>query len=318
MTQTQIMTDNIALNGTPRDRSKRLILFGLWIVAWSIPFARHLQSLIHSCLENDNASHILLIPFISAWVLYLERQTTFRRVFYDFPVAAFFLVLAAALYGWTFGFEAHWSESNALTGYILTLLLLWIAGFALFFGRAALNTARFSLLFLLLAVPLPDFVLNRLILYLQEGSAAVTAFLFDLTGVPVLRVGFVFHFPRVSIEIAKECSGIRSSMAVFILVLLVAHFRLRSFWKKVLFLACGLFMMILKNGIRIVSLTLLAMYVDLSFLYGKLHYQGGVVFFILSLLLLAPILWLLQRGEVSHAKDAHVLPVQSASKLPSA
>lgn len=312
------MTDSPALNATSRDRSKRLILFGLWIVAWSIPFARPLQSLVHFCLENDNASHIVLIPFISAWVLYLERQITFRRVFYDFPVAAFFLVLAAGLYGWTFRFAAYWSANNVLTGYILALLLLWIAGFALFFGRAAVNTSRFPLLLLLLAVPLPDFVLNRLILYLQVGSAAVTAFLFDLTGVPVLRVGFVFHLPRVSIEIAKECSGIRSSIAVLILALLAAHFRLRSFWKKVLFLACGLFMMILKNGIRIVTLTLLAMYVDPSFLYGKLHYQGGIAFFILSILLLAPILWLLERGEASYAKDAHVLPVQSANKLPSA
>jgi exosortase len=316
--QAHVMRDSFALSATSRDRSRRLILFGLWIVAWSIPFARPLQSLVHFCLENDNASHILLIPFISGWVLYLERRTTFRRVFYDFPAAAFFLVIAAGLYGWTLRFGAYWSVSRGLGGYILALLLLWITGFALFFGRAVVNNSRFSLLFLLLAVPLPDFVLNRVILYLQEGSAAVTAFLFDLTGVPVLRVGFVFHLPRVSIEIAKECSGIRSSMAVLILALLAAHFRLRSFWKKVLFLACGLFMMILKNGIRIVSLTLLAMYVDPSFLYGKLHYQGGIVFFILSLLLLGPILWLLQGGEASQAKDAQVLAVQSANKLPSA
>jgi exosortase len=113
----------------------------------------------------------------------------------------------------------------------------------------------------------------------------------------VLREGFVFHLPRFNIEVAEECSGIRSSMALLILALLVAHFRLRSFWKKALFMACGLFLMILKNGIRIVSLTVLAMHVDPSFLYGKLHHQGGVVFFLLSLLLLAPLLWLLQRGE---------------------
>ena len=291
------MNDSIASNTAPRDSSKRLILFGLWIVAWSIPFARPLQSLIHFCLENDNASHILLIPFISAWVLSLERQTTFRRVFYDLPIAAFFLVLAAGLYIWTFRFEAYWSANNALTGYILSLLLFWMAGFALFFGRTAVNTARFSLLLLLLAVPLPDFVLNRLILYLQEGSAAVTAFLFDLTGVPVLREGFVFRLPRATIEIATECSGIRSSMALLILGLLVAHFRLKSFWKKAVFLACGIFMMILKNGIRIATLTLLGIYVDPGFLMGKMHHQGGVVFFVLGLVLLWPVLLLLERGQ---------------------
>jgi hypothetical protein len=47
-------------------------------------------------------------------------------------------------------------------------------------------------------------------------------------------------------------------------------------------------MMILKNGIRIATLTLLAMYVDPSFLTGRVHREGGVVFFRMSLLLLLP------------------------------
>jgi hypothetical protein len=35
-------------------------------------------------------------------------------------------------------------------------------------------------------------------------------------------------------------------------------------------------MMVLKNGIRIATLTLLAMYVDPSFLAGRLHHEGGL------------------------------------------
>src|SRR5262249_32481336 len=87
------------------------------------------------------------------------------------------------------------------------------------------------------------------------------------------------------------------SMALFILALLVAHFRLRSFWSKFVFIVCGLFMMILKNGVRIATLTLLAVYVDPDFLFGRLHHQGGVVFFVLALLLLLPLLFSLQRLE---------------------
>jgi exosortase/archaeosortase family protein len=53
----------------------------------------------------------------------------------------------------------------------------------------------------------------------------------------------------------------------------------------------------IKNGIRIATLTLLAVYVDPSFLTGKLHHDGGVVFFLLGLLFLLPVLLLLQRSE---------------------
>jgi len=132
---------------------------------------------------------------------------------------------------------------------------------------------------------------------LQAGSAEIAEILFNLTGVPVLREGLVFRLASVNIEVARECSGIRSTIALFILALPVVHYGLHSLWKKLFFLACAFFMMILKNGMRIVTLTLLAMYVDPSFLFGKLHRDGGIVFFLLGLLLLLPVLLLLQRGE---------------------
>jgi len=37
--------------------------------------------------------------------------------------------------------------------------------------------------------------------------------------------------------------------------------------------------------------------VDPNFLFGTLHRDGGIVFFLLGLLLLLPVLLLLQRGE---------------------
>jgi len=106
-----------------------------------------------------------------------------------------------------------------------------------------------------------------------------------------------FHLAHVNIEVARECSGIRSSLALLILGILVAYFCLHTLWKQLVLVIAGLFIMILKNGVRIVTLTLLASYVDPGFLYGRLHREGGVVFFLLGLLLLAPLVWLLQRGE---------------------
>ena len=195
------------------------------------------------------------------------------------------------------GIFAWRSGAEPLTLCMLALVVLWIAGFAFAFGRSALYQGRFALLLLFLSVPLPELLLSRLIYWLQVGSAAVVATLFDAVDVPYLRAGFVFHMAHLNIEIAQECSGIRSSMAVFILALLAAHFYLRSGWKQALFVTCSLFVMILKNGVRIAVLTMLAIHVDPSFLFGRLHRDGGVVFFLLGLALLLPVLWLLGRNE---------------------
>src|ERR1700692_3656256 len=55
--------------------------------------------------------------------------------------------------------------------------------------------------------------------------------------------------------------------------------------------------MIGKHGMRIVTLAMLATYVDPGFLCGNLHREGGVVFFMIGLLLMVPVFWLLQGGE---------------------
>jgi len=283
----------------PRNNvSKRWLLFGVWVAVSSLFFAKPLIALVHLSLTNDDASHLIVIPFLTAGLVFIERRTIFNNLSFSagggiFLFLSVIIVLSVRLAG------DMVTPDLRLTGHVLAVILLWIAGFAFSFGKAAVKSAYFSFLFLFLTVPLPNFLLERIISLLQAGSAEITEVLFNLTGVPVLREGLVFHLARVNIEVARECSGIRSTIALFILALPVVHYGLHSLWKKLFFLACAFFMMILKNGIRIVTLTLLAMYVDPSFLFGKLHRDGGIVFFLLGLLLLLPIFLLLQRGESS-------------------
>jgi exosortase len=273
------------------------LLFASWIVFSSLLFRTPLVALVRMSLSNGDVSYLVLIPFISAWILFVERHQIFLNLSYNTALGGS-LLLGAVCTGLVTGLAYSASSIGPrLTGYVLSLVLLWVAGFSLVFGKAAFRAACFPLLFLFLMVPLPRILLDHVIYALQAGSAWITGIFFDLLGVPSLREGFVFHLARVNIEIAKECSGIRSSVVLLILALVVAHFLLRSFWRKTLFIACGLFMMVLKNGIRIATLTLLSMYVDPGFLYGRLHHEGGIIFFLLGLLLLYPVLLLLQRGE---------------------
>jgi len=277
--------------------SKRWLLFGLWCTASLALFWRPSSALVKYTFHNDNASHVVLIPFISTGLLYIERKKIFRRVSFDYSLAGLLFTISAVTYIWTIRSAASWTQADMLAGYALALVLLWISGFVLFFGRGALRNGRFPLLFLFLTIPFPGTLLNHSIYFLQKGSADVAEMIFDLVGVPALREGFVFHLAHFNIEVARECSGIRSSLALLILALVAGHLFLRTLWKQVVFVIAGLLIMVVKNGVRIATLTILAEYVDPGFLYGRLHHGGGVVFFLLGLLLLLPILWLLQRGE---------------------
>lgn len=277
--------------------TRRGLLSALWILVSLLLFFRAVKELVQLSLLNDDISYVVIIPFLVAGLLFLERRHIPLTGSLDKFSGSFFLLLASCLALLTYFSRAGSLDHLQLSGYILSLILFWVAGFALLYGRSALRAAQFPLGFLLLTVPPPDFLLGRIVYILQAGSAWVTGALFELLRIPFLREGFVFHLPSVNIEIAQECSGIRSSMALLILALLIAHFQLKSSTGRIAFVVCGLFMMILKNGIRIATLTLLAVYVDPSFLFGRLHQQGGVVFFLMGLLLLVPVLALLKRGE---------------------
>jgi len=117
--------------------------------------------------------------------------------------------------------------------------------------------------------------------------------------VPVVRTGLVFALPGITIEVAQECSGIRSSMALIITSLFAGHVLLRSVWRKAILMVATLPLLFIKNGIRIVTLSLLTVYVDPSFLAGRLHRQGGIVFLLLTIAMLLPVLWWLRKSERS-------------------
>ncbi|MBS1841100.1 MAG: exosortase/archaeosortase family protein [Acidobacteria bacterium] len=271
--------------------------FAGWTAICSLAFAKPLIATLGYALHNDSASHILLIPFIFAFLLYAEHRTMTRGQI-DFAAAFCFLVPGVFLAVLALRPPSRLNFGNIpLSISILAFVLFVIAGFVAIYGRKIAARMSFSLAFLIFFVPIPEPILNRTIYFLQVGSADIAEWFFDLTGTPALRQGFVFHLPTISIEVAQECSGIRSSLALLILALLVAHFTFSKTWKKLLFVFAGLVIMVVKNGIRIATLTILANNVNPDFLYGHLHRDGGVVFFLVGLALLWPVYWLLRRGD---------------------
>ena len=246
---------------------------------------------------SDYYSHILLIPFVSVYFLFEQRKKILQGARYCVSglavVASGLLVYGVALW------LRDWLGQNDFASLATAgSLIFWWGGFLLAFGPEAFKTARFPLLFLLFAVPVPQFLLEGFIRILQIGSTEVTEWLFQLTGTDYIRNGFVYRLPGITIEVAKECSGIRSSIALIITGVLAGHLFLRSGCRKLILLLTIVPFTIFKNGIRIVTLSLLAIYVDRKFITDSfLHHSGGFVFYLPALAMLGGVLWWLRRWE---------------------
>jgi exosortase len=277
--------------------SKRLLYFGLYCVGVALTNVPALRTVAMLSLNDDMASsHLILIPLVTAALIYQERRTIFSSVEFA-PRAGLGLIAAGLILSATARLLWPSGAVDSLTWAVVPLVVMWIGGFLLFFGPVASRSALFPLLFLVFMIPIPAVVLDKAVQFLKVGSTEVVALLFQLTGTPHFREGFVFALPNVSIEVADQCSGIRSSIALLLTTLLAGHMFLQRGWSKAVVVLAVLPVAMLKNGIRIVGLTLLALHVDPGFLTGQLHHEGGIVFFMMSLLLLVPLFAVLRRSE---------------------
>ncbi len=269
-----------------------------------IVFAVPLCALVRSAAASNLSSHTLLIPFVCAYLIRIHWNG-FPRSY----VAAPGWVVALAVAGIaSLAVALKFSRASISQNDYLTLMasafvcFVWVGAF-LFLGRAWLRAAAFPVAFLIFFVPMPDALADYLENASKVASAEVANFLFTLSGTPVLRDGAVFQLPGISIEVAKECSGIRSSFVLFITSLLASYLFLATPWRRVALVALVIPLGLLRNGIRILTISLLCVHIGPHMIHSVIHRRGGPVFFGASLLPLFFFLWWLRRGEERRLPD---------------
>jgi len=280
--------------------SVRTTLFALYCLGVMLASSQVLRALLALSSADASASHLVLIPFVSLALVYLRQDVIFSAVDTDGRGLVVIGLGFACLFVLFLSRQAG-GQTDFLAAKAGALVMLGLGGFLLLYGRSAFRAALFPLLFLTFMVPIPAILLDGAIRILTVGSGWVVETLFTLTGTPYYRTGFVFELPDLAIEIAKECSGIRSTIGLVLTSLIAGHLYLTSAWTRTLLVGAIVPISILKNGIRIAALALLTLHVDPKYLDGRLHHDGGPLFFVLALALLTPVLALLRRSEASHA-----------------
>ena len=291
------------------------ILALIWILSLSA-FWQPVVALVKLSLQDDRYSHLVLIPFITGFLIYLDRQRIFierRRA----PLFGMSLFALAMIVYWVAKPWSTWSNRNdQLWLPALGIVLVWASSFLFMNGPKAAAAAMFPLCFLLVMVPVPAVFLDRAVYNLQKGSAELTDILFRLLGMPAFRSGFRFSLPGVDIEVAKECSGIRSSLALLITGLLASHLFLRSTARKLFFILLTIPVAIFKNAVRIVTLSFLGVYVDRGWLDSSLHRRGGALFALVGLAILLPFLLWLRRSEAASRDSQPLIQIRDRADPP--
>jgi exosortase C (VPDSG-CTERM-specific) len=281
-----------------------------FVIVLLAAFGQPLIGLAYYAAHSSLHSYILLIPFVSGYLLYLRRDQLPKERVADLPFGIVLLGCGLGVFLFT-----HWlafaGRAPADNYYFVLLTTSFLcclaAGGFFFFGRDWMRAAAFPLAYLIFMVPMPDAMADALETASKYASAEVANLFFHLSGTPFLRAGLIFQLPNITIEVAQECSGIRSSWVLFITSVLAANLFLKTPWRRFALIAFVIPLAILRNGFRILVIGLLCVNVGPQMIHSVIHRRGGPVFFVLSLIPLFLLLWWLRKGEI------RVRPAESRS-----
>jgi exosortase C (VPDSG-CTERM-specific) len=269
-------------------------------VILTLCFSRPLYDLAWYSLHSELHSYIPLIPLISLYLIWSKRRSlalvskpTPRSAV--LPLLGGLAILAACCWVVKTGWSLNTEDYLGLT--TLSYLLFFLAGSFVFLGRETLRTIAFPFGFLIFIVPFPSFLQRWIECFLQQSSAQAADVLFWMSATPIFRQGLIFELPGFSLEVAPGCSGIHSTLVLFITSLLAGYLFLRTHWHRALLTLSVIPLAILRNGLRIFIIGQLCVHVGPDMINSYIHRHGGPIFFALSLIPFFLLLFILRKSE---------------------
>ncbi|HEV7475211.1 MAG TPA: exosortase [Pyrinomonadaceae bacterium] len=295
-------------------------------------YATVLTKLGHDWWTDENYSHGLLIPFIVGFILWSQRERLTTAAHSSAMLSGLALVVFAlmALWAGTAGAELYLQRTS---------LVLMLGGTVLYFwGFRLLQLLLVPLFLLLLAIPIPAIIFNKIAFPLQLFASRCAVWAMTMADIPVLRQGNVIELMPLGaretkkLEVVEACSGIRSLMTLVTLAVVFAYFthprgdsggdipgdnpentashigsllrklKSYSFWRSTIIVLSAVPIAIFTNALRVSGTGILARYYGTQIADGFFHSFSGWVIYVVAFLMLFSVGWVLDRVKPRQPK----------------
>ena len=281
----------------PAQRTKRFA----WVsAALLLVFGLPLWELFSFAAGDDLHSYIVLMPFVSLYLAWLERSTLPAESKPAGKVALFFIAFGVACLIGRFS-QSHLVMVDGLAWLTLAFVFFLIGTGLVLLGGAWMRKLAFPFGLLIFMVPFPEAMRDGIELFLQRGSADVADWMFQLSGLPVFRQGMHFQLPGMNLQVAPECSGIHSTIVLFITSLVAGQQLLRGPWQRATLALFVIPLALVRNAFRIFVIGQLCVRVGPHMIDSPVHHQGGPLFFALSLIPFFALLYFLRKTSRTKA-----------------
>ncbi len=257
------------------------------IVAFIICYLPTLSGLFDIWLNDGDYAYALLIPLISAYVIWKRRHPIVNAPISTCWIGGvfFFVFFIISVYGIL-------GSSPSAVRPAIPLIILALTLFC--FGREIFKILAFPLSLLIFMIPLPTLIQTRLGVPLQLISTKFGELILRLSGVTVFVEGNVIDLGVTQLQIVDACSGLRFILPLLALGFIFVNFFERTRWKQIVLVISAVPIAIIVNALRIGITGFLAQNLSPELADGFFHGFSGWLIFILALLMLIIMFYILR------------------------
>jgi len=281
----------------------------VWTVVLGLAFILLFQHFIRRMgmtgLQSGDWSHILVVPFISIYYIYINRDRILaqpRRVcLWGLPLLVVFSTI------FIMGSTYQALRNDMLQGYSMIIALFGLL--LLLFGPKVMKTLLFPVIFLGFGVKVSQafwsYVASVLLYIAARGSVVLLNMLSPLTDMhasvrgSTIDLDYVYQgvATQTPLNVAEACSGMRMLMAFLALGAALAFLFPRRWWQRVALILLTVPIAIFVNILRISILALLYL-IDPSYAQGQFHIFIGMLMLIPAAGMLMFVGWCLEKVVV--------------------
>ena len=245
-------------------RRKEIFFFSALVIATVFIYGQTISWIFSNWVLNPYLNYGVVVPFLSGYMVFREREKM-RKVKQEYDEMGVVFVIAALAFYLVNIFLVKW----------LSLYLFVIGNLIVFYGRKRIKTIMVPLLFLLLATPIPDYLLEFIGLGLKQISVNLSISMISWFS-DVSVVGDNVYLGDVSFYVGMPCSGLESFLGFGIFAVFFAYLFEKGKRRWILISSC-LVATVFLNSMRMFIIFLVAMVFGETTAMGLFHTLSGTV-----------------------------------------
>lgn len=263
-----------------------LFLLAAFVVLYFPTF----QALLKMWWSSDDYSHGFFVPFISLYLVWVKREQL-RDIRSNPNLKIGVLLILSA------GFLLNFGRAGEIAVLQELSMLVMIAGLiALLLGVACLRMLALPIAYLLFMIKIFGEGVDWFHWPFQLVAADIGVWLLRLFGFAAYQEANYIQLPRVTLEVAAACSGVRFLVSIIAIGIPLAHVTQRTWFRKIGLVLFAVIVAIIANGIRVALIGVWAYHNGDADIHGPFHVLYGVFVSWVGFIVLFVGAWILSKG----------------------